>query len=75
MLFPRGATPQPVQAGPVLISATAPIGADGDEMVRRLSRHLVGDLMDQAAELLKYQIGNRRRMAKARSKPTSPPSI
>ena len=37
-----------------------PIGADGDEMVRRLARRLVDvDLLDQAAELLKYQVDNR----------------
>ncbi|MDP2115823.1 MAG: hypothetical protein Q8J71_00295, partial [Brevundimonas sp.] len=34
--------------------------ADGDEMVRRLSRRLVDvDLLTQAAELLKYQVDNR----------------
>ncbi len=37
-----------------------PIGADGDEMVRRLAQRLVNvDLLDQAAELLKYQVDNR----------------
>ncbi len=37
-----------------------PVGADGDEMVRRLSRRLVDvDLLTQAAELLKYQVDNR----------------
>ncbi len=37
-----------------------PIGADGDEMVRRLARRLIdGDLLDQAAELLKHQVENR----------------
>ncbi len=37
-----------------------PIGADGDEMVRRLSQRLVNvDLLDQAAMLLKYQADNR----------------
>lgn len=37
-----------------------PIGADGDEMVRKLARRLVDvDLLDQAAELLKYQADNR----------------
>lgn len=37
-----------------------PIGADGDEMVRRLARRLIDvDLLDQAAELLKYQADNR----------------
>lgn len=37
-----------------------PIGRRGDEMIRRLSDRLVGvDLLDQAAELLQYQIDNR----------------
>ena len=37
-----------------------PVGADGDAMVRRLARRLVDvDLLDQAAELLKYQADNR----------------
>jgi tetratricopeptide (TPR) repeat protein len=37
-----------------------PIGADGDEMVRRLARRLMDvDLLDQAADLLQYQIDNR----------------
>ena len=37
-----------------------PIGADGDLMVRKLVRRLVDvDLLDQAAELLKYQADNR----------------
>ena len=37
-----------------------PMGADGDLMVRRLARRLVDvDLLDQAAELLKYQAEER----------------
>ncbi|MEM9966349.1 MAG: tetratricopeptide repeat protein [Asticcacaulis sp.] len=37
-----------------------PVGADGDEMVRRLVRRLVDvDLLDQAADLLEYQVDNR----------------
>ncbi|HET7678988.1 MAG TPA: tetratricopeptide repeat protein [Xanthobacteraceae bacterium] len=37
-----------------------PIGRRGDEMIRRLSDRLVGvDLLDQAAELLQYQIDHR----------------
>lgn len=37
-----------------------PIGADGDAMVRKLVRRLVDvDLLDQAADLLKYQVDNR----------------
>jgi predicted negative regulator of RcsB-dependent stress response len=37
-----------------------PIGRRGDEMIRRLADRLVGiDLLDQAAELLQYQIDKR----------------
>jgi tetratricopeptide (TPR) repeat protein len=37
-----------------------PVGADGDEMVRRLARRLIDvDLLPQAAELLKHQVDNR----------------
>jgi tetratricopeptide (TPR) repeat protein len=37
-----------------------PIGADGDQIVRKLAKRLVDvDLLDQAAELLKYQADNR----------------
>ena len=37
-----------------------PVGAEGDQMVRNLSRRLVDvDLLDQAAELLKYQADSR----------------
>ncbi|MBP8248366.1 MAG: endoglucanase, partial [Phenylobacterium sp.] len=37
-----------------------PLGADGDQMVRKLVRRLVDvDLLDQAADLLKYQANNR----------------
>ncbi len=37
-----------------------PVGADGDAMVRKLARRLVDvDLLDQAAQLLKYQADNR----------------
>ena len=37
-----------------------PVGAEGDDMVRRLSRRLVDvDLLAHAAELLKYQVDNR----------------
>jgi len=37
-----------------------PVGAEGDDMVRRLARRLVDvDLLSQAAELLKYQVDNR----------------
>lgn len=38
----------------------APIGRRGDEMIRRLADRLVSvDLLDQAAELLQYQVDNR----------------
>jgi hypothetical protein len=37
-----------------------PIGPDGDEMVRRIVRRLVDvDLLDQAADLLEYQVSHR----------------
>lgn len=37
-----------------------PIGSDGDLLVRKLARRLVDvDLLDKAAELLKYQVDNR----------------
>jgi tetratricopeptide (TPR) repeat protein len=37
-----------------------PIGRRGDEMIRRLADRLVAvDLLDQAAELLRYQVDNR----------------
>jgi hypothetical protein len=37
-----------------------PIGSDGDEMVRRIVRRLVDvDLLDQAADLLEYQVNHR----------------
>lgn len=53
---------QPVQALALFYDFRdlTPIGADGDEMVRRLARRLIDvDLLDQAAELLKYQVDNR----------------
>jgi hypothetical protein len=37
-----------------------PVGADGDRMIRKLAQRLVAfDLLDQAAELLQYQIDER----------------
>jgi outer membrane PBP1 activator LpoA protein len=44
-----------------------PIGRQGDEIVRNLANRLIGvDLLDQAAELLNYQVENRLRgVAKA----------
>jgi tetratricopeptide (TPR) repeat protein len=64
MLFLEGGADglQPVQALGLFYDfrELTPIGADGDEMVRRLSRRLVDvDLLTQAAELLKYQVENR----------------
>jgi len=53
---------QPVQALALFYDfrELTPVGADGDEMVRRLSRRLVDvDLLDQAAELLKHQVDER----------------
>ena len=63
-LFLEGAADglQPVQALALFFDFRdlTPVGADGDEMVRRLSRRLIDvDLLDQAAELLKYQVDNR----------------
>lgn len=64
MLFLEGGADglQPVQAMGLFYDfrELTPIGADGDEMVRRMARRLVDvDLLAQAAELLKYQVDNR----------------
>lgn len=64
MLFLEGGADglQPVQAVGLFYDfrELTPIGADGDEMVRRLARRLVDvDLLDQAAELLKHQVDER----------------
>ena len=53
---------QPVQALALFLDFKdlTPLGADGDMMVRRLVGRLVNvDLLEQAAELLKYQVENR----------------
>lgn len=53
---------QPIQALGLFYDfrELTPVGAEGDEMVRRLARRLVDvDLLDPAAELLKYQVDNR----------------
>lgn len=53
---------QPIQALALFYDfrEQTPIGAEGDLMVRKLARRLVDvDLLDQAAELLKYQADNR----------------
>jgi hypothetical protein len=64
MLFLEGGADglQPVQALALFYDFRdlTPIGADGDEMVRRMARRLVDvDLLTQASELLKYQVDNR----------------
>jgi tetratricopeptide (TPR) repeat protein len=53
---------EPVQALALFydFKELTPLGADGDQMVRKLVRRLVDvDLLPQAAELLKYQADNR----------------
>ncbi|HWA61504.1 MAG TPA: endoglucanase, partial [Caulobacteraceae bacterium] len=53
---------QPIQALALFydFKELTPIGADGDAMVRKLTRRLVDvDLLPQAEELLKYQADNR----------------
>jgi tetratricopeptide (TPR) repeat protein len=53
---------QPIQALGLFydFKDLTPVGADGDEMVRKLAQRLVNvDLLDQAGELLKYQADNR----------------
>lgn len=64
MLFLEGGADglQPVQALGLFYDfrELTPVGADGDEMVRRLARRLIDvDLLDQAAELLKHQVDTR----------------
>jgi hypothetical protein len=63
-LFLEGAADglQPVQALALFYDFRdlTPIGAEGDDMVRRLSRRLVAvDLLGPAAELLQYQVDQR----------------
>ena len=53
---------QPIQALALFydFKELTPVGADGDAMVRRLTRRLVDvDLLPQAEQLLKYQVDNR----------------
>lgn len=53
---------QPIQALGLFndFKNLTPIGADGDLMVRKLVRRLIDvDLLDQAADLLRYQVENR----------------
>lgn len=63
-LFLEGAADglQPIQAVALFedFRDLTPPGAEGDDMVRRLSRRLVDlDLLDRAAALLEYQVENR----------------
>ncbi|OLF74054.1 hypothetical protein AWH62_07895 [Maricaulis sp. W15] len=47
----------------------APIGADGDRMIRRLADRLIAfDLLDPASELLQHQVDNRLREPLARAR-------
>ena len=47
----------------------APIGADGDRMIRRLADRLIAfDLLDPAAELLQHQVSSRLREPLARAR-------
>jgi len=61
-LGPKGDEMPPVEALGVFYEyrELTPIGRRGDEMIRRLAERLVGvDLLDQAAELLQYQVDKR----------------
>ncbi|QWG25187.1 tetratricopeptide repeat protein [Bradyrhizobium sediminis] len=61
-LSPKGDDLPPVDALAMFYEfrELTPIGRRGDEMIRRLADRLVGvDLLDQAAELLQYQIDRR----------------
>jgi tetratricopeptide (TPR) repeat protein len=61
-LSPKGDDLPPVDALAMFYEfrELTPIGRRGDEMIRRLADRLVGvDLLDQAAELLQYQIDKR----------------
>ncbi|RTL50936.1 MAG: tetratricopeptide repeat protein [Bradyrhizobiaceae bacterium] len=61
-LTPKGDDLPPVEALAMFYEyrALTPIGRRGDEMIRRLADRLVAvDLLDQAGELLQYQIDHR----------------
>ncbi|MDP3690754.1 tetratricopeptide repeat protein [Bradyrhizobium sp.] len=61
-LSPKGDDLPPVEALAMFYeySELTPIGRRGDEMIRRLADRLVAvDLLDQAAELLQYQVDRR----------------
>ena len=62
ILGPKGDDMQPVDALGMFYEfrELTPIGRRGDEMIRRLADRLVAvDLLDQAAELLQYQVDKR----------------
>jgi predicted negative regulator of RcsB-dependent stress response len=61
-LSPKGDDMKPIDALGIFYEyrELTPIGRRGDEMIRRLAERLVAvDLLDQAAELLQYQIDKR----------------
>ena len=61
-LSPKGEDMKPIDALGMFYEyrELTPIGRRGDEMIRRLSERLVAvDLLDQAAELLQYQVDKR----------------
>src|ERR1700709_2774392 len=61
-LSPKGDDLPPVDALALFYeySELTPIGRRGDEMIRRLADRLVAvDLLDQASELLQYQVDHR----------------
>ena len=61
-LSPKGEDMKPIDALAMFYEyrELTPIGRRGDEMIRRLAERLVAvDLLDQAAELLQYQVDKR----------------
>jgi hypothetical protein len=61
-LGPKGDALPPIEALGLFYDyrELTPIGRRGDELIRRLSERLVGvDLLDQAADLLQYQVDHR----------------
>ncbi len=61
-LSPKGDDVPPIEALAMFYDfrELTPIGRRGDEMIRRLAERLVAvDLLDQAAELLQYQVDHR----------------
>ena len=62
LLSPKGEDMKPVDALAMFYEyrELTPIGRRGDEMIRRLAERLAAvDLLDQAAELLQYQVDKR----------------